>query len=78
MDSSKVSFLFAGGFFRLPFMFGFDIGFQVVQTGGPENAVLLDPRVDGAQWLGIEVINAIPSFPVFTDKMGAAEQTKVL
>jgi hypothetical protein len=45
-------FWFAGGL-CLPGVLGFDEGFQVVETGGPEGAVLLDPGVDGAKRFGI-------------------------
>jgi len=58
-------------------MFGFDEGFQVVQAGGPEGAVLLDPGVDGAQGFGIELINPMAAFAVFADEVSAAQQAQV-
>lgn len=58
-------------------VFGFDKGFQVVETPGPENAVFVDPGIDGAQRFGIEMINAIAAFPVFPDEMSATKQTQM-
>jgi hypothetical protein len=69
-------FRFAG---RLcfPRMLGFDVGFQVVQARGPEHPVLLDPGVDGAERIGIELVNAVTAFAVFADQVRAAQQTQV-
>lgn len=63
---------------RFPLVFGFDKSFQVGETGGPEAAVLLDPRVDGTQGLGIEVIDAVATFPMLAHQVRTAQQTEVL
>src|SRR5215467_9814135 len=78
---SRNSFGFAGGGFRrfsLPCMLGFDERFQVVQAGGPEDSVLLDPGIDGAQRLGIEFIHAVPAFAMLAHQMSTAEEAQVL
>src|SRR5208283_4130257 len=59
-------------------MLGFDKGFQVVETGAPENAVLLDPRVDGAKRFRVELVYAMAAFAVLTDEVGATQQAQVL
>ena len=63
---------------RLPRMLGFDKCFQVVQAGCPEDAVLLDPGVDGAERFGIELVNAVTAFAMLADQMRAAQQAQVL
>jgi hypothetical protein len=70
-------FGFAGGL-RLPGVFGFDKSFQVIQARGPEDAVLLDPGVDGAEGFGAELINPIAALAMFSDQVGAAQQAQVL
>jgi hypothetical protein len=73
----KSRFRFAGGL-HLPGVFGFDEGFQVIQAGGPEDAVLLDPGVDGAQRFGIEFVDAVAAFAVFANQVSAAQEAQVL
>ena len=57
---------------------GFDKGFQVGQAGAPEDAVLLDPGVDGAERFGIQLVDAVAAFAMFADQVGAAQQAQVL
>jgi hypothetical protein len=72
-----VSFLFAGSGFRLPRVLGFHEGFQVIQASGPEDSVLLDPGVNGAQWLRIELIDAVATFSVLANQVGATQEAKM-
>lgn len=58
-------------------MFGFHEYFQIVQTIGPEDTVLIDPRIDGAQRFRIELIHPVATLAVFSDEVGAAEQFQV-
>ncbi len=58
-------------------MFGFHEGFQAVQTGGPENSILLNPGVDRAQRLRVELVNAIAPFAMFTNQVSPAKQAQV-
>jgi len=51
---------------------------QVVEAGGPELAVLLEPGVDFPKRLGIELIEAMASFPALFNKMSAAKNAEVL
>ena len=46
---------------------------QVVEARCPEHAVLLDPGIDRAQGLRIELVYAMPAFAVFTDQVGASQ-----
>ena len=55
------------------FVLGFHKCFQVVQACGPEDAVLLDPRVDGAERFGIELVDAVAPFAMLADQMSAAQ-----
>jgi len=59
-------------------VFGFDEGFQVGEAMGPEGAVLLDPRIDGAQGFRVELVDAVPAFAVFADQMCSTQQAQVL
>src|ERR1700689_5473850 len=56
----------------------FDERFQVVETGGPEVAVLADPGVDGAQGLRIKLVDTVAAFAVFANQVRAAQQAQVL
>jgi hypothetical protein len=58
-------------------MLGFDKGLQTGQARTPEAAVLVEPRVNRPQWLGIELIDAVASLAMFTYEVGAAQQPKV-
>jgi hypothetical protein len=57
---------------------GFHESFQVVQTGSPKTAVLLDPGIDGAQRFGIELVNPVTSLALLADQMGSAQKAQVL
>src|SRR5215469_9217237 len=59
-------------------MLGFHKFLQLVQARCPENPVLLDPRVDGAEWLRVELVNAIAPFAMLTDEVSAAQETQML
>jgi hypothetical protein len=74
----SVSFRFAGSSVRFPGVLGFDKSFQIGQAGAPEAAVLLDPGINGAQRLRIELIDPAAAFAMLADQMSAAEQTQVL
>jgi hypothetical protein len=63
------------GFFGV---FGFDEGLQVREVQLPEVPISVDPGIDGAERLGIQLINAVTAFAVFADQMGAAEKAQVL
>src|ERR1017187_10199074 len=63
---------------RFPRMFGFDKSFQIVQAGRPEDAVLLDPGINRAERLRIELVNSTAAFAVFADQVCAAQQAQVL
>jgi hypothetical protein len=69
---------FGGSGLHLPSVFGFDESFQVAQARTPEAAVLFDPGVDGSQWFGVELINAVAPFPMFAHQVGTSEKTKML
>jgi hypothetical protein len=58
-------------------MLGFDKGFQTGQARTPEAAVLVEPRVNGSQWLGIELIDAVASLAMLAYQVGATEQAKM-
>ena len=76
--SFLASFLFAvpGCFlFELSCVFGFYEVLEAGQIRAPEAPILLEPGVDGAKRLGVEVIDAVPSFAVLADKMRASQQT---
>ncbi len=62
----------------LAFVLGFDECFQVVEAGSPEDAVLLDPGVDRAERLRIELVNAVTPLAVLTDEVSPAKQAQVL
>src|SRR5271167_2646630 len=69
-------FRFAGKL-RFARVLGFDVGFQVVQTRRPEHPVLLDPGVNGAERIGIELVNAVTAFAVLPDQVCAAQEAQV-
>jgi hypothetical protein len=55
----------------------FNKRFEVIQTGCPEGAVLLQPRIDRAKRLGIQMVEAVPAFAVLVYQVCAPEQTQV-
>jgi hypothetical protein len=74
----ETSFRFAGSDASLPRVLGFHEGFQMVQALSPKDAVLLDPGINRAQRLGIELVNAVAAFAMLAHQMGAAEKTQML
>src|ERR1700722_20018792 len=69
-------FGFARGL-RLARVLGFDERFQVVEAGLPEDPVLLDPGIDGAQRFGIQLVNTIAAFTMFPDEMRPAQEAQM-
>ncbi|MGA8273747.1 MAG: hypothetical protein WB919_19450 [Candidatus Sulfotelmatobacter sp.] len=59
-------------------VFGFDEGLQAIEIQFPEVAVLIEPGVDGAERLGIELVDAVASLAMLTNEMGAAKQAQML
>ena len=47
-------------------------GFQVIEARCPKHTVLLDPGIDSTQGLRIELVDAMPPFPMFTNQVGAS------
>ena len=39
---------------------------------------MIEPGIHGAEWLGVEPINAIAAVPAFLDKAGAAQEAEML
>lgn len=74
----EISFGFAGVNFQFPRVLGFHKRFQIVQARRPELAVLLDPRVDGAQRPRIQLIHTMATFPVLANQVSTPQQTQVL
>ena len=72
------SFGLAGCGFGFSFVFNLNKRFKVIQVRRPEDAVLLDPRIHGAQGFWIELVDAISSFAMFTNQVGSAQQAEVL
>jgi hypothetical protein len=62
------------GFFGV---FGFDKCFQIGQIHLPEIAILIEPGIDGAERLGIELVDAVAALAVFADKVGATQKAEV-
>jgi hypothetical protein len=70
------SFLFARcGLARV---LGFNKTFQAGEACAPEDTVLLDPGIDGAQRLRIQPVDTVAAFAVLADQVGAAQEAKVL
>jgi hypothetical protein len=53
-------------------------GLRGGKVHAPEVAVLVEPGVDSAQRLGIELVNAVAAFAVFVHEMRAAEEAEML
>jgi hypothetical protein len=68
--SARLAASFAG-------VFRFDEGFQIGEVRAPEGAILLDPRIDGTQRLGVKLIHAMSAFPVLANQMRTAKQAQV-
>jgi hypothetical protein len=62
------------GFFG---MFGLYKGFQTVQVGAPEAAIVVEPVIHGPQRLGIELVDAVPAFAVLSHQVGPAKKAQV-
>jgi hypothetical protein len=75
--SASDSFVLARFGSGFPLVFGFDESFQVVEVRHPEDAVLLNPRIDGAKWFRIELVNAMTPFPVLANQMRPPQQTQM-
>ena len=65
-------------FICFPGVFCFNKGLQVGQTHLPEVAVLVEPGIDGAQRLGIKLIDTVAALAVLPHEVGAAQQPQVL
>src|ERR1700692_918367 len=66
---------------RLPGLFGvfgFDKSLQVGEAYFPEIAVLIEPGVDGAERVGIELVDTMAAFAMLVHEMGAAQQAEML
>lgn len=59
-------------------MAGLDEILEAREFGVPEHAVVLQPVIDLAQRLRIEIIETMASFAVFADEVGLAKEAKVL
>jgi hypothetical protein len=57
---------------------GFNKSLQIGEAHFPEVPVLIEPGIDGAKRFGIELVNPVAAFAMFTDEMGAAQQAQVL
>lgn len=53
-------------------------GFKVSELAGPEETVLVEPVVNGAKWLGIEMVVAMAADAVFANEASTAEKAKML
>lgn len=70
--------MFAGSGSGFPRVFSFDECFQIVETGSPEDAVLLDPGIDGTERFRIELVDTMAAFAMFTHQMCAPQEAEVL
>jgi hypothetical protein len=64
--------------FHLERVLGFNISLQIGQACRPEAAVLLEPRVDGSQGFGIDLVDAVASLAMLVHEMRPAQQAQVL
>ncbi len=62
------------GFFGV---LGFDKRFQVGEVHLPEATVLFEPRINGAEWIGIELVDAVTAFAVFPNQVGPAQESQM-
>jgi hypothetical protein len=76
--SGLMRFILVAGSLRFPGVFGFYEIFQIGKTSAPERTVLLDPGVDGSERFGIQVVDAVAAFAVFSYQMGATQEAQVL
>lgn len=72
-----MSFRFIRGF-GLERVFGLDECLEIVQRTGPEDTILLDPGIDRAQGLGIQLVDPIAAFAMLANQMGPAKEAQVL
>ena len=63
-------FVFCLQFFGV---FLFHKGLQACEIRAPEGSVLLNPGVDGAERLRVELVDTVPTFAVLANKVGAAQ-----
>jgi hypothetical protein len=73
----STSFRFARCFAFAPLP-RFQESFQIIEARCPEHPVLLDPGVDRAQRLRIELVYAMSPFPMFANQVGTSQQPQVL
>jgi hypothetical protein len=64
--------------FGLLGVLGFNKSLQVGEAQLPEVAILIEPAVDGAERLGIKLVDAMPSFAMFANQMSAPQKAEVL
>jgi hypothetical protein len=60
-----------GGLFRV---LGLNEALEARQVRFPESAVLIEPGINGAKRLGVELVNAMAALAVFTYQVGATKQ----
>src|SRR5258708_37262806 len=58
-------------------MFSFDKRLQIRQADAPEAAILLEPGIDSAERLGIELVDAVAAFAVLPHQMSPPQQAQV-
>src|SRR5258708_40060441 len=58
-------------------MFSFDKRLQIRQADAPEAAILLEPGIDSAERLGIELVDAVAAFAVLPHQMSSSQQAQV-
>lgn len=58
-------------------MLGLDECFQVFEARLPERPIVAEPRIDGLQRAGIQLVDAVPALSAFPDEAGAAQQAQV-
>lgn len=61
------------GSFEFARIFGFNKVFQIVQTSGPKDTVLVNPGIDSTKRLRIQLVNTMAAFAVLAHKMSATE-----
>src|ERR1700692_4225793 len=57
---------------------GFNKSLQIGETQLPEIAILIEPAVDGAQRLGIELVDAVAALSMFVNEMRLPQEAEVL
>jgi len=57
---------------------GLHKGLQVGEVHLPENPVIVEPGIDDAERLGVQLVQAAPARAAFAHEAGAAQQAQVL